>query len=123
MHNAMNSDKCRRLWRDLDRSRRKAILSALQRGDRLADSMDAQLAVYLARQRQRTNWVFLAGPLVLALLILVVRLIAGVTFLGSALSALLGGSFLAVFAVPAWRKWDRVLSQTISLNVDHETNP
>ena len=85
--------------------------------------MDAQLAVYLARQRQRTNWVFLAGPLVLALLILVVRLIAGVTFLGSALSALLGGSFLAVFAVPAWRKWDRVLSQTISLNVDHETNP
>lgn len=122
MDDAMNSDEYRRLWRDLDRSGRKAILAALQRGERLSNPTHAQLAIYLARQRQGTNWAFLAGPPIVAVLILVVRLLTGATFFGSALSALLGGLFLAVFAVPAWRKWDRVLSQTISSNADRETD-
>ena len=114
----MDEYEYRNLWESIGRSRRKIIISAVERGERLADPVDAEMAVHMAARRQRSNWTLLALPVVSAVLILSIGLARDVTVAGSVLSSVLGGVTSGVFAIPAWRKWKTVLHRTIEVNRD-----
>jgi hypothetical protein len=119
----MNEPDAQRMWKELGRSRRRQILSSIERGEQLSDRVDAELAVYLASRRRRSIWVLLVAPVVLSILVLTTRLATGGTLIAAVVSAVLGGLFLGMFSIPAWRKWSTVLARTEEVNREVAGDP
>lgn len=117
----MNESEFWSTWKSLDRRQQVLISSALARGEGLSDPFQADIAIHLAAQRQRSNRILLAAPAISLLLNLVVGLLLGAGWRAVgpsiAIAALLG-----FFMIRAWRKWNVVLHQSERLNraVIHE---